>query len=285
MRRVLKWIGIVLGSLIGLILIAAIVFYVKGSRDLARTVQVPTDHVDVPTDEVSLARGRELVTALCTGCHGEDLGGSSMVDDPMLGRIYAANLTAGSGGVQVSHSDDDLVRSIRHGVAPDGRPLIVMPSRAFNFLSAEDLGAIVAYLKTLSPVDNKIPAPKLALVGKVFAGADPTGDIFSVDEIDHGRPLLSRPEIGANVEYGAYLAGFCKQCHGADLAGAFGPNLTMTGEVAGWSEDDFLTTLNTGMTPSGRSLDPENMPWKDIRQLDRDELRGVYMYLRTLNAE
>jgi mono/diheme cytochrome c family protein len=103
--------------------------------------------------------------------------------------------------------------------------------------------------------------------------------------IDHSRPFPPRPEIGASAEYGAYITGFCRQCHGPDLTGAFGPNLTMSGELAGWSEADFITTLTTGVTPSGRSLDPENMPWKDIRQLDQDELRGVYMYLRTLNAE
>jgi mono/diheme cytochrome c family protein len=285
MRKVLKWIGIVLGSLIGLILIAAVVFYIKGSRDLAGTVQVPTDHVDVPTDEASLSRGQELVTALCTGCHGENLGGDAIVDDPALGTIYAANLTSGEGGVLASHSDDDLVRSIRHGVAPDGRLLLVMPSKAFNFLSAEDVGSIIAYLKSLPPVDKVVPPPKLAPIGRVFAGADPTGDMFSAQQIDHDKPFPAMPEIGASADYGAYITGFCKQCHGADLTGAFGPDLTMSGELAGWSEDGFLTTLDTGVTPGGRELNPDEMPWKDVRKLDQDELRGIYMYLRTLNAD
>ncbi|MGA9190628.1 MAG: c-type cytochrome [Anaerolineales bacterium] len=285
MRRVLKWIGIVLGGLIGLILIAAVVFYIKGSRDLVATVQVPTDHVNVVTDKASQARGQELVTAFCTGCHGENLGGDVLSDDPMLGTLYSANLTAGNGGVLASHSDDDLVRSIRHGVAPDGRALIAMPSRAFNGFSAEDIGAIIAYLRSLPPVDNVVPSPKLAPVGTVFAGADPFGDMFAAHQIDHNRPFPPMPEIGANAEYGAYITGFCEQCHGADLTGGFGPNLTMSGELAGWSEDQFITTLTTGVTPSGRELDPENMPWKDVRKLDKDELQGIYMYLRTLSAD
>lgn len=285
MRRVFKWIGIVLGGLIGLILIAAVVFYIKGPRDLVATVQVPTDHVDVVTDDASLARGKELVTAFCTGCHSEDLSGDVLNDDPVLGAIYSANLTTGNGGVLASHSDDDLVRSIRHGVAPDGRALIAMPSSAFNGFSAEDIGAIIAYLRTLPPVDNVVPSPKLAPVGRVFAGADPFGDMFSAHEIDHSRPFPPMPEIGANAEYGAYITGFCRQCHGDDLTGDFGPNLTMSGELAGWSEDDFITALTTGVTPSGHELDPENMPWKDVRKLDKDELRGIYMYLRTLSAD
>ena len=285
MRRVLKWIGIVLGSLIGLVLVAAVVFFVKGSRDVAGTVKVPTDHVDVPTNEASLARGQELVTALCTGCHGQNLGGEVIVDDPMLGTIYAANLTSGEGGVLASHTDDDLVRSIRHGVAPDGRALLVMPSRAFNIFSAEDLGSIIAYLRTLPPIDNTVPPVKLAVIGKVFAGADPTGDMFSAHQIDHNQPFPTMPEIGANAEYGAYFSGFCKQCHGKDLTGGFGPNLTMSGELAGWSEQDFVKTLETGVTPSGHELNPENMPWKDLAKLDQDELKGVFLYLRTLNTK
>lgn len=292
MRRVLKWVGIVLGGLIGVVLIVAIVLYVKGTYEFTRPFDVPTDHVAIPQDDASQARGKEIVTAICTECHGEDLGGQVMVDDPVLGVIYAPNLTAGDGGVLVTHSDDDLVRSIRHGVALGGRGLLIMPSRAFNSFSREDMGSIIAYLRTLAPVDNELPPPVLNIPGRILLASGAAGPLQPAAIIDHTRDFPAMPSVGANAAYGAYFAAFCRECHGPDLTGGpgqgpgapYAPNLTMSGELIGWSESDFITALSTGVTPSGRKLDPEFMPWKALARLDRDELRGVFMYLKTLNA-
>jgi mono/diheme cytochrome c family protein len=294
MRRVLKWIGIVIGGLIGVILIAAVVLYVKGSLALNQSVSVPTDHIDVPTDAESLARGKEFVTIFCAECHGEDLGGQVMLADPMIGTIYSANLTTGQGGAQATFSDDDLVRAIRHGVDPEGHALIIMPSAAFNYLSAEDLGSIIAYLKTLPPVDHVVPEPSLTLVGHVMLGAGVFGEgIFPANVIDHSNPFPPMPEIGANAAYGEYFTRFCRECHGPDLTGGPStqpgappaPNLTMTGELSGWSETDFLRAIKTGMKPSGHMIDAEFMPVEAFSKLPEDELKGIYMYLHSIPAD
>ncbi len=295
MRRVLKWIGIVLGALVGLILIAAVVLYVKGAMALNHTLSVPADHVDVPTDAISLARGKELVSIFCDECHGKDLGGTVLLADPVIGTIYSANLTAGTGGVQVTYSDDDLVRSIRHGVAPDGRELIIMPAAAFNFLSREDVGSIIAYLKTQAPVDHVVPGPALTAVGHVMLGAGVFGPgIFPANVIDHSYPFPPMPEIGANPAYGEYFTRMCRECHGPDLTGGDlsnqpgappAPNLTMTGELGGWSETDFLRAIKTGMKPSGDMINAEFMPVKAFSHLSDTELRGIYMYLHAIPAD
>ncbi|MCI0555499.1 MAG: hypothetical protein L0287_31520, partial [Anaerolineae bacterium] len=59
------------------------------------------------------------------------------------------------------------------------------------------------------------------------------------------------------------------------------PNLTMGGEMHAWSEDDFISTLRTGVTPSGRQL-KDVMPWKYLGQMTDDELKAVWMYLQSL---
>ena len=90
--------------------------------------------------------------------------------------------------------------------------------------------------------------------------------------------------------YGEYLidtAG-CWTCHGAELAGGKnpdpeappGPNLTPGGELAGWSEGDFVRALRQGQTPSGRQLQAEFMPWSQFRHFTDEELQAIWLYLQ-----
>ena len=58
-----------------------------------------------------------------------------------------------------------------------------------------------------------------------------------------------------------------------------GPSLRL---LKGWTRDQFITTLRTGVDPSGHELDPTKMFWKNYRNLDDDELAGIYEYLRNL---
>ena len=75
--------------------------------------------------------------------------------------LNAPNLTRGAGGVAAGYSDDAAwVRAIRHGLNPQGRALVIMPSEVFYFLSDEDLGALVAYVKSLPPVERSFAAPQ-----------------------------------------------------------------------------------------------------------------------------
>ena len=49
-----------------------------------------------------------------------------------------------------------------------------------------------------------------------------------------------------------------------------------------WSEVGFMATLRTGVTPYGKELDPENMPWKSLGKMTDDELKAVWLYLSSL---
>ena len=163
MRKTLKWIGIVFGGLIVVLLVAGVVLYAAGRSRLAQTYNIEPAAIAIPDDETSLARGQHLATAViaCGECHGGGLRGEAFFDDPVLGTVVAANLTSGEGGIGGSYSDEDWLRAIRHGVGPSGRPLLIMSSQRFQHMNAEDLGALVAYLKTVVPVDNMPPEIKL----------------------------------------------------------------------------------------------------------------------------
>lgn len=65
--------------------------------------------------------------------------GRVFLDEPAIGRFVASNLTRGKGGVGASYTDDDWVRAIRHGVGPDGKALLIMPSQEFFNLSDADV--------------------------------------------------------------------------------------------------------------------------------------------------
>ena len=286
MKKALKWIGIILGGLIILVVVAAVGLSVAGASRLNKTHDIQAETITIPTDGAALARGEHLINTACKSCHGADLSGQAMIDEPPIGTVHAANIT----GLAGSHSDDDLVRAIRHGVDTDGRQLIIMPAETFIYFSEEDLGAVIAYLKSGPRAGDDLPEPQLAPVGRILLGAGLFGDVFPAEYIDHDLPFPEMPEVGANVAYGEYLARFCASCHGANLAGAQpgdpesppAPNLTPGGQLQGWTEEDFLIAMRTGVTPSGRQLDPAFMPWESFGKFDDAELRGLWLYLESL---
>jgi hypothetical protein len=80
-RKIFKWIGIVLGSLIGLLVVSFIVLYTIGSikwNELHGKYDVPVETITVPTDQASIARGEHIATIrMCRDCHTETLSGLS----------------------------------------------------------------------------------------------------------------------------------------------------------------------------------------------------------------
>ncbi|MFL7891971.1 MAG: c-type cytochrome [Anaerolineales bacterium] len=286
MRKVLKWLGIILAVLVGLVVTSALVLYIMGKSTLNKTRTVTPPAISIPNDEVSLARGEHMVDVNCTSCHGADLAGDVLLDDPMIGTIYTANIT----GLADRRTNEQLVLAIRHAVGPEGRQIIAMPSEAFAQFSAEDLGAIIAYLKTVPYIDKDTPPPDLSFIAHIMVAAGVMGDIFAAEMIDHDQPFTAMPEIGANLAYGEYLTALCASCHGEDLSGAqspiqgspIAPNLTPGGGLVAWSETDFIQAMRTGVTPSRHQMDPEYMPWKSWAKFHDEELQAIWMYLASL---
>jgi len=294
MGKTLKWIGIIFGGFIVVLLVAGVGLYTAGRSRLARAYNIEPAAIVIPADEASLARGQHLATAViaCGECHGEGLRGEAFFDDPALGTVVSANLTSGEGGIGGTYSDEDWQRAIRHGVGPGGRLMLVMPSQRFQNMTVEDLGALVAYLKSVAPVDNALPETNLAPLTYILIALEQFDHLLPAEYIDHDAPLPNAPPAGATQAYGQYLMSIatCRDCHGEELAGGqagpgepIGPNLTPGGELAVWDESDFMTLMRTGQTPDGRQVDPF-MPWQYYHRMTDDELTAIWLYLQSLPA-
>jgi len=291
MKKFFKWLGIVLGVLIGLLVIVLAVNFFKGNAMLSQTYSIAPENITIPTDAASLARGKHFVQTICAGCHTPDLSGQLMIAAPFA-KIYSANLTPGKGGAGAEFSDADFMRALRHGVDNHGRALVLMPSQEFWNFNDTDLADIVAYLRTVPPVDKENPDPQINVIGKIMFGAGMFGpDIVPASVILHGQrpPAVA---MGVTAQYGQYLVSVsgCQDCHGAQLAGGKSskpgaidaPNLTPAGELAGWSDANLISTIHSGVTPGGHALNPSEMPWKEFSNYSDDELKAIFLYLKTL---
>lgn len=268
MKRIMKWIGIVLGGLIGLAVLAGLALYPIGMKKLTQTYPgIPVETVNIPTDPEAVAHGRHIaIVWACTKCHGEDLSGMLLANDPILGTIPASNLTSGKGGIANSYSDADWIRAIRHGVKPDSRVEIFMYDY-YSTMSDRDLGALIAYLKQVPPVDSGYPAMSY---GPVIPIAPAVGLFKPAAElIDHDASRPADPVPGATMEYGKYLFALCAECHGNNLAG----------KLKDWNQKDFVRAVQTGVLPNGKHLSPA-MPLETYGEMNDAELTALWLYLQ-----
>jgi mono/diheme cytochrome c family protein len=320
MKRFLKWVGIVLGGLVGLLILSLIVVYSKTQARLTRVYDLPEEMVSIPTDPASIDYGKHIFRFRgCEACHssGEYLDlaepgpaatlhlrspsqdvphmeGHVYLDDPAIGKVIASNLTSGKGGVGRSYKDEDWIHAIRHGVRPDRTPLLFMPSTEFYFLNDKDLGAVIAYIKSAPAIDHEQPRSSLSLTGRVIMVVLPTFTFIPAELIPHNAPRPESPEPGVTAEYGEYLTQSCKVCHGRTMSGgsipgfpsSWPPVLNLTfGEGSSlptWTEEGFMNTIRTGITPDGRELRGKYMPWRSYKYMDDQELKAVWAYLQSL---
>jgi mono/diheme cytochrome c family protein len=290
----IKRIAYVVGTLVVLVLVAVGTVYAMSEARFRRTYTVPSETITVADDSATLARGQHIATAVagCAECHGEGLGGGVLIDAPPMGRLVALNLTSGEGGVGASLTPELIVRAIRHGVGPDGRALRIMPADEFQYMSDDDMRAIVSYVRHLAPVNNPLAPSKLMLLPRALMVANQMPLLPAERMPDSGRKAMSVP-MGPTKEYGGYLAliSGCRGCHGPGLSGgkiaagdpAWGPaaNLTPSGNLGKWSEADFIQTMRTGTRPDGFALKAP-MPWKRLRYMSDDELRALWLYLQSV---
>lgn len=99
---------------------------------------------------VTMEHGR-YVANMCTGCHGEHLSGGRIPGAPPEWPA-AANLTPGEGSSMTRYPNAEaFAQMFRSGKRPDGSVIAVMPFDSLREMSAVDIAATYAYLKTLPP--------------------------------------------------------------------------------------------------------------------------------------
>jgi mono/diheme cytochrome c family protein len=312
MKKALKYITITGTCLI--LIILAVATYIK--LGLPR-IPVPTD-ITAPVTADRVERGSYLANhvAVCMDCHstrdwtlfsgpplkGADLGGGGAFfgkEAGFPGSFYAPNITPFS---LSGWSDGEIYRAITAGVSKDGRALFpVMPYHSYGRLDKEDIVDIIAYLRTLAPVENSVP---LSQPDFPFN--------FIINTMPREPASVTRPSPQDPLQYGAYLVQMagCVDCHskrekGEIVAGSeFGggmefrqpagiiraPNITPDPEtgIGSWSKQSFIrkfrqyadSTYQVSILSEHDLNSP--MPWTMYGGMEEKDLEAIYDYLASL---
>lgn len=199
----MRWISRGLTAVVAVIVLLLAVVYGGSEWMIRKGRTVPMAQVVVPTDAASIAEGGRLARiASCRDCHGANGEGKVLFDVPPVGRVSPPALAR----VAANMSDAELVRAIRQGVHKDGSTLFIMPSHALSNLSDEDVGKIVAWVRTLKPgAKDSTATTTYGPVGRtlMLAGKLPP------QAVGEQRGPAKRP-----ADMGPYVVSFaCQACH------------------------------------------------------------------------
>lgn len=251
--------------------------------------------------EVSVERGEYLVRGPmgCGNCHtplgpngfeaDKELAGRLVEENPGFTAI-APNITPG--GHIAEWSDAELSKAIREGLRPDGTIIgPPMPFPVYRQISDDDLGSIVAFLRTVPAVENEVPKSTYNI---------PLPPAY-------GPPLanVAAPEPRVSVEWGGYVVALahCMECHsapgpqGPDLQNGYGQggwefhgpwgtsvaaNLTPSEDgLAGHSDDEIKRAITEGVHADGKPMMPP-MPYSFLSRMTAEDLDAVVLYLRSI---
>jgi mono/diheme cytochrome c family protein len=282
MRTALRFAVVALLLLFGIVVIAYGVIYWKSAALMTERFPLPLLAIQVPNDPASIEEGQRLATVhgCYRACHAEKAVGDVFIDDPMLGHITAPNLYHAIR----QYSDVELARLIRFGVRPDGHGVLIMPSQTFHGLTDQDLGRIIAFLRTLPESDGP---GRLEVLGPMARMALATGQFKPAPAMIAEAPVWSEtPKPGARL--GQYLAQtVCTECHGNRLQGDANPDFKSPDLhiVASYSQADFERLMRTGIALGGRNVGlMSSFAEYDFSQMTDGEIDSLYLYLHELGA-
>jgi len=294
MKQWIKWGVGFAGAVVLLLAGTAVVGSQMAGSKSQRQVKVAVQAVAIPATAQALERGAYLYNSRgCADCHGASGAGREFMNDGKGMRLAGPNITPGEGNVVARYTPEDWVRTVRHGVKPDGRPVFVMPSEDYNRLTDEDLGALVAYVKAMPPKMGGAAMLDLPLPVRVLYAFDVIKD--AAQKIDHTLPPAKPIAEGVTPAHGAYVANMCIGCHGAGLAGGkipggppdWAPAANLTpGEGSAMPRykdaGAFVAMLRSGKRPDGTAISV--MPFESLRALNDVDAQALYAYLQTVPA-
>jgi len=253
-------------------------------------------------------RGDYLVNGIltCGNCHtpkgptgdimDKAFSGGLDFDEPPF-KVTATNITPDKETGLGAWSDADIKKLLRSGIRPNGTPVaVVMPTGFYEIMTENDLNAVVAYLRTLKPIKNKVPDPiyKMQVPRQVFPG---------------GEKPYTEAMFSDKLKKGFYLAtvGHCMECHtplgargkdyvntlgtgGFELKGPWGVsvsrNITQskTKGIGNWTDAEIKRAITTGVSKDGSKLKPP-MGFHYYATMTGDDLDAIAAYLHTVPAK
>ena len=264
-----------------------------GERKMQRQVDVAAYTLTLPSDAATLERGRYLYASRgCAECHAPSGAGREFINDGKGMRVKSPNISPGAGSVVAAYAAADWERAIRHGVKPNGRPLIIMPSQDYNRLTDDDTASLIAYVHQLPPATGAAAVIELPTLLKALYGVGVVPDAAAT--INHQLAPAKPVAAGVTAVHGGYVANMCVGCHGAKLSGGKIPggppdwpaaaNLT-PGEGSAMphyaNADQFTAMLRTGKRPDGSAVSPV-MPFESLAALNDIDVQALYLHLKAL---
>lgn len=306
MKKFKKILGYGILSLIFLLFLGFVYFSFTYPK-----VSAPAD-IKIKATAERLERGKYLFNhvANCVDCHSqrdftkltlpivpgtEGKGGMKLGEELGLpGVIYPSNITPAA---LTRYTDGELFRAITEGVTKEGRVLFpIMPYMQYSKMDKEDIYSIIAYVRTLAPVENSVPK---------------TSVDFPVNMIIKTLPQpyaggKKRPSPSDTVEYGKYLTTMadCAGCHTprgeAEFSGGMtvklpggilrSANITPDKEtgIGSWDKETFIARFKFFDSDSAKNIVTDMngfntiMPWTTFAGMTREDLGAIYAYLRTV---
>jgi mono/diheme cytochrome c family protein len=291
MKRILKFLGVTMVVLIALAAAIAVAAQLLSERKAHRKVDVKV--AALAAGNTSIEQGKYLFESRgCLECHGASGKGRELINDPSGLYVKTPNITSGLNGTVKTYSEIDWVRTIRHGIKPNGEPLRIMPSEDYSRLTDADTASLIAYLRSLTPVDGELGAIRFPLVLKGLYAVGAIKD--AAEKIDHARPAPAPVTVAATVEHGAYVANMCIGCHGPGLSGGkipggppdWPPAANLTPGAGSTmpiynTVDKFAVMMRTAKRPDGSEVS-KAMPFDSLKLLTDVDLQALHAYLKTL---
>jgi len=302
----------ILFGLVVLVIISALTYIKMGLPN------VPLKEVSITSSADRIANGKYLANnvMVCMDCHSTrdwtrfsaplvdgTLGkGGELFDQAMgfPGRYISKNITPFN---LANWSDPELFRVITSGVTKSGDAIFpVMPYHYYGEMDEEDIKDVIAYLRTIDPIDY---------VPEASSSDFPMN--FIINTMPRQPVLTKKPKKEDSIEYGRYLVNSagCVECHtpfdgiALELDKAFSggrafpmpsgtvvtPNITphpQTG-IGNWTKEVFVARfkaydMDKGYTPPVVKAGEMNtiMPWTMYAGMDETDLSAIYTYLHSL---
>ncbi|HKB44622.1 MAG TPA: c-type cytochrome, partial [Chitinophagaceae bacterium] len=199
-------------------------------------------------------------------------------------------------------TDDEILRAMTQGINKNGDTLFpLMPYVRFNHMAKDDLLSIIAYLRTLKPIKNKVPARQLFI---------PISMAYPGPALQPSVDGNVRPPESDRVKYGGYItnAAACGDCHTPMVKGQFDFSKSFAGGfifdagifkvnsanitpdsatgIGTWTEERFLNKFLPCREEKGYNYNPGRqntiMPLTPYAGMKDDDLKAIFTYLRTV---
>lgn len=246
MRKRRKWVrvfGWAAGSLAAILLLAWGALYLHTER-LLQGASLPPPVASLPDGDA--ARGERLGRVLgCSGCHGEGLEGQVFADIPHVALLVAPNLTR----ARTRYDEAAFLRLMRAGTKANGRVAVVMPNKAHQRLTDQELADLWAYIRAVPATDDALPQTTIRPLARVGIL---TGD-YDIDELRADAPESAAVLADRlHADPGRRLMQVaCGECHGIDFAGDPENAVPPLAVLRGYTPEQFLRLMHEGTTAAG----------------------------------